>query len=174
MLRRRRIVPPIAVVTAALLTLTVLDAPGAGADEILDGAQLAKRVAATVRAAHPDLPVKRVRCRPASIEPRRASTARCTVTAGGYRLVMRVTVADRRGNVTIASTQAVIPTANAEYLVAANSTLPVTADCGSAPYIVRKPGESFTCTATFADGTQSQVTLTPTDVAGNASITAVT
>ena len=86
---------------------------------------------------------------------------------------MLVTVADKKGNVSIASTQAVIPKANAEYMVATGSTLPVTADCGPAPYIVRAPGESFVCTATFADGTRQQVTITPTDVAGNATITAV-
>lgn len=162
------------VVLAALTVVVTATTPStAGAADLLDRARLAKRVAATVRAAHPDLPVKRVTCRPKSIELRRGTTARCTVAAGTYTLVMRVTVADRRGNVAIASTQAVIPKANAEYLVTANSTLPVIADCGPAAYIVRKPGQSFTCTATFADGTQSQVTLTPTDVSGNASITAV-
>ena len=167
----RRLVP---VVCLLAITASVALAPAAGAVEVLDRKKLAQQVGVTVTAAHPDLPVTKVQCLPKKVKRKAGATATCTVTAGTYPLEMLVTVADKRGNVTIASTQAVIPKANAEFLVAANATLPVTADCGPAAYLVKKPGESFTCTATFADGTQSTVTVTPTDVAGNAGITAAT
>lgn len=169
----RRLVP---VVCLLAITASVAGAlaPAAGAVELLDRKKLAKQVGVTVTAAHPDLPVTKVVCTPKKVKRKAGATATCGVVAGTYALEMLVTVTDKSGNVTIASTQAVIPKANAEFLVAANATLPATADCGPATYLVKKPGESFTCTATFADGTQSTVTVTPTDVAGNASITAAT
>ena len=66
-----------------------------------------------------------------------------------------------------------IPKLKAEELVKNNATLPVTVDCGPDAYIVRPPGFPIACTARFNDGTVQQVTLSPTDVAGNATITQV-
>jgi hypothetical protein len=169
----RRLAPAVCLL-AITASITVAIAPAAGAVELLDRKKLTKAVAATVTAAHPDLPVTKVVCLPKKVKRKPGATATCGVDAGGFALEMLVTVNDKRGNVSIASTQALIPKANAEFLVAVNATLPATADCGPAAYLVKKPGESFTCTATFADGTQSVVTVTPTDVAGNASITAAT
>ena len=156
-----------------ILAGAALVAPAAGADDLLDRTKLAKQVGVAVAAAHPDLAVTRVRC-PKTVKAKAGVTALCTVTAGTFPLEMLVTVVDRKGNVTITATQAVIPKASAEFLVASNSTLGATVDCGPAPYLVRRPGEPITCTATFPDGTQSQVTLTVNDVAGNATITAAT
>lgn len=147
-------------------------APAAGAVDLLDRKKLAKQVGAAVAATYPDLPVSRVRC-PKKVKLKAGVTATCTVTAGGYSLGMLVTVADKKGNVTITSTQAVIPKALAEGLVANNATLHATGDCGPEPYIVRAPGESFVCTAHFDDGSAQQVTVTPNDTAGNVTITAV-
>ena len=164
----------LAITALVAVVIAVAIAPAAGAVELLDRKKLTKAVAATVTAAHPDLPVTKVVCLPKKVKRKPGATATCGVAAGPYALEMLVSVTDKLGNVTIASTQAVIPKANAEFLVAANATLPATANCGPAPYLVKKPGESFTCTASFADGTQSVVTVTPTDVAGNAVITAAT
>ena len=149
-------------------------APAAGAASELDSKKLAKQVGATVAPSYPDLPVTTSIC-PKKI-PRKAGTAViCDVTAGGLSLQFKVTQTDKKGNVTIESTQAVIPKPKAEELVKNNSTLPasVTVDCGPDGYIVRPPGFPFSCTARFNDGTVQQVTLTPTDVAGNATITQV-
>ncbi len=167
MLRRLGILVPLAALTVAAI------APVAGAAELLDRKKLATQVGTSVAATYPDLPVAKVSCAPKKVKIKAGATATCTVTAGTYPLEMLVTVVDKKGNVTIVSTQAVIPKANAEFLVSANSTLPVTAGCGTEAYLVRKPGEPFTCTATFGDGTTQQVTVTPTDVAGNATISGV-
>ncbi len=158
----------IAVLAAAGVFLV---APAAGAAE-LDHKRLAKQVGTTIAPSYPDLPVTIVTC-PKKI-PRKAGTAViCDVTAGGLSLQFKVTQTDRKGDVTIESTQAVIPKAKAEELVRNNATLPVTVDCGPDAYIVRPPGFPFACTARFNDGTVQQVTLSPTDVAGNATITQV-
>jgi hypothetical protein len=163
----------LAIVTALLTVAVTAIAPAAGAVDLLDRKKLTSQVRAVVAAAYPDLPVTAAKC-PKKVKMKPGVAATCPVTAGGYPLAMLVTVGDKKGHVTIASTQAVIPKANAEFLVAGNATLPTIADCGPDPYLVRSPGESFTCTATFADGTAQQVTLTTTDTAGNATITSVT
>ena len=159
----------IAVLAAAGVLLV---APAAGAAPELDSKRLAKQVSATVAPSYPDLPVTASTC-PKKI-PRKAGTAvTCDVTAGGLSLQFKVTQTDKLGNVTIESTQAVIPRLKAEELVKNNATLPVAVDCGPDAYIVRPPGFPFSCTARFNDGTVQQVTLSPTDVAGNATITQV-
>jgi hypothetical protein len=150
----------------------LLVAPAAGAAPELDSKRLAKQVSATVAPSYPGLPVTASTC-PKKI-PRKAGTAvTCDVTAGGLSLQFKVTQTDKLGNVTIESTQAVIPRLKAEELVKNNATLPVAVDCGPDAYIVRPPGFPFSCTARFNDGTVQQVTLSPTDVAGNATITQV-
>jgi hypothetical protein len=159
----------VAVLGAASVLLL---APAAGAAPELDSKKLAKQVSATVAPSYPDLPVTTSAC-PKKI-PRKVGTAViCDVTAGGLSLQFKVTQTDKKGNVTIESTQAVIPKLKAEELVKNNATLPVAVDCGADGYIVRPPGFPFSCTARFNDGTVQQVTLSPTDVAGNATITQV-
>lgn len=159
-------------VTALLLVGSLAVAPGAGAVELLDRTKLSKQVGKAVAATYPDLPVSRVRC-PKRVKMKARVTALCTVTAGTYRLAMLVTVTDKKGDVTITSTQAVIPKALAEGLVANNATLHATGDCGPDAYIVRTPGETFVCTAHFDDGSAQQVTVTAMDTAGNVTITGV-
>jgi hypothetical protein len=156
----------------AVLAAALLLAPAAGAATELDSKRLARQVAVTVGPSFPDLPITTVTC-PKRI-PRKAATAViCVADASGYSLEFKVTQTDRKGNVTIESTQAVIPKARAEELVRNNATLPVTVDCGADSYIVRPPGFPFSCTARFNDGTVQQVTVSLTDVAGNATITQV-
>jgi len=147
-------------------------APAAGAAPELDSKRLAKQVAATVAPSYPELPVTVSTC-PKRI-PRKAGTVViCDVTAGGLSLEFKITQTDKKGNVTVESTQAVIPRLKAEELVKNNATLPVAVDCGPDAYIVRTPGAPFSCTARFNDGTVQLVTVAPTDVAGNATITQV-
>jgi len=162
--------------TATVLTLLLVGsavaAPAAGAVELFDRKRLQKQVGAAVAVTYPDLAVTRVRC-PKKVKQKTGVTAICSVTAGDLTLGILVTATDKKGNITIASTQAVIPKALAEGLVANNATLHATGDCGPAPYIVKAPGETFVCTARFDDGTSQQVTVTANDVTGNALITAV-
>ncbi|MBM3660508.1 MAG: DUF4333 domain-containing protein [Actinobacteria bacterium] len=159
-------------VLALVLTAAVLTAPAAGAVDLLDRKKLRAQVGATVAATYPDLPVTKVVC-PKKVKVKAGVAATCTVTAGAYSLAMLVTVGDKKGNVTITSTQALIPKATAEGMVAFSATLATTVDCGPDPYLVKRPGETFVCTARFEDGTSQQVTLTTNDVAGNVSITSV-
>ena len=159
----------IAVLAAAGVLLV---APAAGAASELDSKRLAKQVGATIAPSFPDLPVTEATC-PKKIPRKTATVVVCDVTAGGLSLQFKVTQTDKKGDVTIESTQAVIPRLKAEELVRNNATLPVTVDCGTDAYIVRPPGAPFACTARFNDGTVQQVTVAPTDVAGNAKITQV-
>ena len=143
----------------------------AGAAE-LNHKQLAKQVSAAVAPAYPDLPVTTVTC-PKKIKKAAGTITTCVADAGGLSLEIRVTQTDKKGNVTIESTQAVIPKAKVEAFVAANATLPANVDCGPDPYLVRPPGFPIACTARFADGTTQQVSLSVADVAGNVRITQV-
>ena len=122
-----------------------LVAPVAAGAAELDSKRLAKQVAATVAPAYPDLPIGFVKC-PNKIARKAGTVVICDADAGGYSLQFRVTQTDRTGGVTIESTDA---------------------------YIVRPPGFTFACTARFNDGTVQQVSLSPTDVAGNTTITQV-
>jgi len=158
--------------TVAAIALAVLAPEGAGAAQPINAKRLGQQVTTAVGAAYPDLPVTRVQC-PKTIKRKVGTTGVCLVTAGGLSLQMLVTVANRRGVVSIESTQAVIAKAKAEEFVRDNATLPVVVDCGPDPYIVRPPGSPFACTASFADGTVQQVTLSPSDVSGTVTITQV-
>jgi hypothetical protein len=163
------VVTALAAVGVMLIAPTVGGAASAGQ---LEGKRLAQQVVATVAPSYPDLPIISVVC-PKKI-PRKAGTVViCEADASGVSLEFKVTQMDRKGNVTIESTQAVIPKARAEDLVRNNATLPVTVDCGPDAYIVRPPGYPFSCTARFNDGTTYQVTVSPNDVAGNVTITQV-
>jgi hypothetical protein len=159
----------LAVLAVAAAFLVALGSAGAAE---LDSKRLAQQVAATVTPAYPDLPVTAVTC-PKRIARKTGTVVVCDADAGGYSLQFRVTQTDRKGTVTVESTQAVIPKARAEELVRNNATLPAIVDCGPDAYIVRPPGFPFSCTARFSDGTVQQVTLSPTDVAGNTTITQV-
>ena len=165
-----------AFIVVALAGVGVMLAAPAGAGAAtageLDSKRLAKQVAATVAPSYPDLPITTVTC-PKKIPRKAATVVICDADASGVSLEFKVTQTDRKGNVTIESTQAVIPKARAEDLVRNNATLPVTVDCGPDAYIVRPPGFPFSCTARFNDGTTYQVTMSPNDVAGNVTITQV-
>ena len=161
-------------VSAAVLAVVALVAvaPSAGAAGVVDHKRLAKQVATVVAPVYPDLHIAAVTC-PKGIKRRAGAVAVCDVNAGPLSLEMKVTQTDRKGNVTVESTQAVIPKAAAEAFVRDNATLPAQVDCGPDPYLVRPPGTSFACTATFGDGTTQQVMVAVRDVAGNATITQV-
>jgi hypothetical protein len=162
------------VALAAVGVMLLAGAANAGAANAggLDSKKLAKQVQATVAPSYPDLPITTVTC-PKKIARKAGTVALCDADASGVSLELKVTQTDRKGNVTIESTQAVIPKARAEDLVRNNATLPATVDCGPDAYIVRPPGFPFFCTARFNDGTTYQVAVSPNDVAGNVTITQV-
>lgn len=162
-------------VVAAIGVSLVVAAPVPAAAATLDSKRLAKQVTAAVAPAYPDLAVVKTAC-PKRIPLRKGAVATCTVDASGISLQVTVTQTNKRGAVTIAAAQAVLPKAAVEQFVRDNTTLPaqVTVDCGPAPALVKSPGETFTCAAAFADGSTEQVTISVADVAGNVQIVQVT
>lgn len=148
---------------------------GAQSGPRLDQKKLAAQVAAVVAPAYPELTGATVTC-PKKIAVKKGKVVTCTVDANGISVQVTVTQTNKRGAVTIASTQAVIPKAAAEQFVKDNSTVPaqVTVDCGPAPAIVKLPGETHVCNAAFPDGSTKQVTISVVDLAGNVTITQVT
>ena len=51
------------------------------------------------------------------------------------------------GAVTLRSPQAALTKQGLEQLVTANASLTATVDCGPAPFVVRRPGQTVTCAA---------------------------
>lgn len=168
---RRLGLSSVALVGVVTMVVTGAGASSAGAAE-LDSKKLAKQVASTVRTAYPELAVEKIKC-PKKIKQKTGVVAKCTTAAGGQKLAFKVTQTNRKGNVMIEASQAVITKAKAEEFVAANSSLPATVDCGPNPYLVISPGLTFMCTAVFGDQTTQKVTVSVNDVAGNVTITQV-
>lgn len=168
----RRLLAACATAALAGAVLAAAAPAGAAAPE-LDARRLARAVRTTVAPQLAGLEVTRVRC-PKHVKAKPGTTAVCDVTASGLTLQMLVTATDRRGSVTVTSTQAVIPTTAAVAFVQSNATVPATVDCGASAWIVRPPGQTFSCTATFPDGRVQQVLVSVTDVAGNVTVAAVT
>ena len=100
----------------AVVTLVLGLTPSVASAADLNHKRLAKQVAAAVQPAYPELPVGAVTC-PKKIKQASGTTAMCVADVGGLSLQMRVTQTDRKGNVTIESTQAVIPKAKVEQFV---------------------------------------------------------
>ena len=92
----------------------------------------------------------------------------------GTFLVFDATQSDGRGSVSFEIAQAVLTKAAVEAFVAGNASLAATVTCGTAAFLVVRPGQQFTCQATLADGSVRDVQLTVRDTAGNVTITGVT
>jgi hypothetical protein len=126
-----------------------------------------------VHAAYPDLGFGNVAC-PDGLARKRGVKFTCTVQIPGSFLVVDAVQTDGRGNVSLTTQQAVIPSQLLRQFVAINSSLPATVDCGPAPWRVARPSEKITCGVTLADGTARTVELTVQDTAGNVTVSAVT
>jgi Domain of unknown function (DUF4333) len=97
-----------------------------------------------------------VRC-PSKVRIQKNLVFTCTVDIDGVPLGIRVRQQDKKGNVRIDQSQALMFTKKMEDFVAQYSgqhgapTSGVT--CGTAKVLVRTPGAKVTCTIDFADGT---------------------
>ena len=106
--------------------------------------------------------IGKVRC-PTEVVVKQGAVFFCTVDIDGQPLLIRVTQRDQQGNVRIESAQAVVFTEKVETFVAsyaAQNGAPTTSvSCGDKTLATRTPGEYFTCTVEFEDGTSGVARL---------------
>ena len=131
------------------------------------------QVASLVKQAYPDLPTGNVMCPPGVTRAAGTSFA-CTVQLPGSFLVVGADQLDGNGRLKLAAQQAVIPRAQVEQFVASNATVTATVTCGTAAFLVLRPGQKITCSAAIADGSRRNVEVLVRDVDGNVAITSVT
>lgn len=167
----RRRLALFAVATFATGAIITGSGAGAGAAE-LSRTPTRRAVERSVHTAYPDLGFGNVAC-PDGIARKRGVKFTCTVQIPGSFLVVDAVQTDDRGNVSLSTQQAVIPSQLLRQFVAVNSSLPATVDCGPAPWHVARPREKITCGVTLADGTARTVELTVQDTAGNVTVSAV-
>ena len=163
----RRVLAP--VVCAVVLVALGTSAHGA----TVNNRSVRDQITALVAQAYPDLPVGNVMCPPGVVRASGTSFA-CTVQLPGTFLVIGAEQLDGNGRVKLAAQQAVMARAQIEQFVASQATVTATVACGPTAFLVLRPGQKITCTASIADGSTRQVELVVRDVDGNVAITAVT
>lgn len=163
---RRTVVIPIVALTLVLVA-------GAAHAATLDTRATQREIARQVGATYQGLAFGNVAC-PAGIARKNGARFTCTVQLPGTFLVFDATQTDGRGTVSFETTQAVLTKAAVEQFVATNASLSATVTCGTAAWLVLRPGQVFTCQATLADGSVRDVQLTVRDIAGDVTITGVT
>ena len=131
-------------------------------------AEIARQVAAT----YPGLAFGNVAC-PDGVTRRASVRFTCTVQLPGTFLRLTATQTDGQGTVTFDTEQAVLSRQSLEEFVAANASLAATVTCGTAGWLVVRPGQQLSCHAALADGASRDVQLTVRDTAGNVTITGV-
>jgi hypothetical protein len=94
----------------------------------------------------------------------------CTVAIDGQPLLISVRQKDDKGNVRINQAQAVVFTKKAEAFVASyasqNGSPTSSVSCGQDKVATRSPGERFSCTVEFTDGTTGIAQLQVKDADG--------
>lgn len=99
----------------------------------------------------------------------------CTARLDGQGLDIRVTQLATSGRFDIQPLQSILPVPEMETMMAdyvskqAGAT--VTVSCGTGAFLVKAPGATFECRASFGDGTQRVITSTVKDTDGNFSFT---
>jgi hypothetical protein len=156
--------------TIAAFSITAVPAGAAHAPTVSTERARAE-IARLVDTTYPGLAHGTVACPPTA--PRAAGTTfTCTVQLPGGFLVVDATQSGPSGSFSLTTPQAVLTKQATEAFVASNASLAATVDCGPA-FLVRRPGQQVTCSATLADGTTRVVTLTVRDVSGAVTITGV-
>jgi hypothetical protein len=155
----------------AVLSWVVVPRSAASAATV-STARARSAIARLVDAAYPDLAVGNVAC-PPTARRRAGTTFTCTVQLPGGFLLVDATQNGRTGDVSFTTPSAVLTKPALEQFVAANASLGAVVDCGPLPTIVRRPGQTVTCTAALEDGTRRTVTLSVRDTAGTVVITSV-
>jgi Domain of unknown function (DUF4333) len=121
------------------------------------------------RAYSSEAKVGAVRC-PTRVVLEQGSVFTCTVLIDGEPLLIALRQKDDKGNVRIDQVQAVIFTKKVENFVASyasqNRSPASSVVCGSKPVATRSPGERFSCTVEFEDGTTGIAQLQVKDTDG--------
>ena len=164
----------VAVLTFAALVACCVGAMGGTASAAtLDTRATRREIARQVSATYQGLAFGNVAC-PSGVPRTRGARFTCTVQLPGTFLVFDATQPDGRGTVNFETAQAVLTRQAVEEFVAANASLAATVTCGTAAWLVVRPGQPLTCQATLVDGSVRNVQLTVRDTAGNVTITGVT
>jgi hypothetical protein len=163
---RRALVAPIVALALVLIA-------GKAHAATLDTRATRREIARLVGSSYQGLTFGNVACPDGLIRKAGARFA-CTVQLPGMFLVFDATQTDSRGTISFEVTQAVLTKQKVEEFVAGNASLAATVSCGTATFLVLRPGQQFTCQATLADGSVRAVQLTVRDTAGNVTITGVT
>jgi hypothetical protein len=138
----------------------------------LDMRAITEEVRRLAVATYPGQTVGGVRC-PRKAPRRAGFEIFCYVDVATQVVPIRVTQLDNLGRVKLDVTASVLTKAQLEQLVAANSTLPGTVDCGPSLLIVAYPAQMLFCRVTFGDGSTQTVQLTVRDTAGTVVISGV-
>jgi len=162
-----------AIVLVALATGAMLGGAGAASASTLSTARARDEIARLVTTAYPDLEVGNVVC-PPTTRGAAGTTFTCTVQVPGTFLVVDATQDGTTGQVSLTTPDAVLTKPAMEQFVAASTSIGALVDCGSAPAIVRRPGQTVVCHALLDDGTGRTVTLSVRDTAGTVVIASVT
>ena len=154
-----------------MAALVVVFGAPAGAATI-DVRPVRAEIARQVTATYPGLAFGNVAC-PDGVTRRTGRRFTCTVQLPGTFLRLTATQTDSQGTVTFDTEQAVLSRQSLEEFVAASASLPATVTCGTAGWLVVRPGQQLSCHAALADGASRDVQLTVRDTAGNVTITGV-
>jgi len=165
----RRIAPILAIVLAAA---SVALASSAASAATLSTARARGEIGRLAAAAYPDLEIGNIAC-PPTVRRADGATFTCTAQIPGGFLVVDAEQDGTTGAVTLTTPNAVLAKSALEQFVASNATIGATVDCGPAPVIVRRPGQTVTCRAALEDGTTRTVTLSVRDPAGTVVVAAV-
>jgi hypothetical protein len=168
----RRLVTTAVAVVVLVAAATALPASAGASAATLSTAAARTEIARLVAGSYPALLVGNVAC-PPSARRTAGTTFTCTVQIPGGFLVVDAAQAGTTGAVTLATPDAVLTKPALEQFVAANASLGAVVDCGPAPAIVRRPGQTVSCHAALDDGTTRTVTLSVRDAAGTVVIAGV-
>jgi hypothetical protein len=123
----------------------------------------------SLRAYGAEAEVGGVKC-PKRVPLKNGSLFTCTVAIDGQPLLIGLRQKDNKGNVRIEQLQAVIFTKKAEAFVASyasqNGSPTSSVSCGQDTVATRAPGERFSCTVEFTDGTTGIAHLQVKDTDG--------
>jgi hypothetical protein len=131
----------------------------------------------TVRVYGSEAEVGAVKC-PKQVAQVKGSVFTCTVAIDGQPLLMALRQKDGKGNVRIEQVQAVVFNEKAAEFVASyatqNGSPTSSVSCGKNAVATRTPGERFSCTVAFTDGTTGVAQLQVKDTNGKVGLQKLT
>lgn len=135
--------------------------------ETLDAAELEATVAQELN--DQGAPVEQVTC--PERELREGDVFQCTAKLDGQELRIEMTQRDAEGNVDYGVLEALLETERVETvgadLIGQQAGTSLELDCGTNVWLVKRPGDTFECSATTSDGERLPVVVTVKDADGN-------